>query len=46
MALYFMYYNFGRVHMSLRVTPALESGFAKHVWTVAEIVGLLDAIKN
>lgn len=41
-ALYFMYYNFGRVHMSLRVTQAMEAGVANHVWSVAEIVGLLD----
>lgn len=40
-ALYFMWYNFGRVHMSLRVTPAMEAGIADHVWTAAEIVALL-----
>ena len=32
-ALYFMYYNFGRVHQTLRVTPAMEAGIADHVWT-------------
>ena len=42
-ALYFCAYNFGRVHQTLRVTPAMEAGMANHVWTVAEIVGLLDA---
>ncbi len=41
-ALYFMYYNFGRVHQTLRVTPAMEAGVTTHVWSVAEIVGLLD----
>lgn len=41
-ALYFMYYNFGRVHQTLRVTPAMEAGVADHVWTIAEIVALLD----
>ena len=40
-ALYFMYYNFGRVHQTLRVTPAMEAGLANHVWSVEEIVGLL-----
>ena len=30
-ALYFMYYNFGRVHQTLRVTPAMEAGTADHV---------------
>jgi hypothetical protein len=40
-ALYFMYYCFGRVHQTLRVTPAMEAGVANHVWSVEEIVGLL-----
>ena len=41
-ALYFTYYNFGRVHQTLRVTPAMEAGVTDHVWTVEEIVRLLD----
>ncbi len=40
-SLYFMYYNFGRVHQTLRVTPAMEAGIADHVWSIDEIVGLL-----
>lgn len=40
-ALYFMFYNFGRVHQTLRVTPAMEAGVAQHVWSVEEIVDLL-----
>jgi IS1 family transposase len=40
-ALYFMYYNFGRVHQTLRVTPAMESGLADHVWTIEEICTLV-----
>jgi IS1 family transposase len=39
--LYFMYYNFGRVHQTLRVTPAMEAGIADHVWSIEEIVGPL-----
>jgi hypothetical protein len=42
-ALYFMFYNFGRVHQTLRVTPAMEAGIADHVWSIEEIVGLLGA---
>jgi IS1 family transposase len=42
-ALYFMWHNFGRVHQKLRVTPAMEAGIADHVWSVEEIVQLLDA---
>jgi hypothetical protein len=39
--LYFMYYNFARVHQTLGVTPAMEAGIEDHVWSVEEIVGLL-----
>jgi IS1 family transposase len=37
-ALHFAYYNFCRVHMTLRVTPAMQSGLTRHVWTVEELV--------
>jgi hypothetical protein len=37
-----MYYNFGRIHQTLRVTPAMEAGVANHVWSVEEIVTLLS----
>jgi IS1 family transposase len=40
-ALWFMYYNFCRVHQTLRVTPAMEAGIADHVWSLDELVGLL-----
>jgi IS1 family transposase len=40
-AMYFMYYNFCRVHSTLRVTPAMESHVADHVWTIEEMCGLL-----
>ena len=40
-ALYFMYYNFGRVHQTLRVTPAMEAGVTDHVWSIEEIVRLV-----
>jgi hypothetical protein len=41
-ALHFMYYNFARVHQTLRVTPAMEAGVSDHAWSIEEIVGLLD----
>jgi IS1 family transposase len=44
-ALYFMYYNFCRVHQTLRVTPAMEAGLADHVWTVEELITLLPAVE-
>ena len=42
-ALHFMHYNFCRVHQTLRVTPAMEAGIAGHIWTLDELVGLLEA---
>ena len=40
-ALFFLYYNFCRVHSSLRVTPAMEAGISDHVWTLEEMCVLL-----
>jgi IS1 family transposase len=41
-ALYFVHYNFVRVHGTLGVTPAMSAGLTDHVWSLEEIVGLLD----
>jgi len=38
-ALHFAYYNFCRVHSSLRVTPAMEAGLTDHVWSIADLIG-------
>jgi hypothetical protein len=40
-ALYFMFYNYVRIHQTLRVTPAMEAGLADHPWSLEELVGLL-----
>lgn len=40
--LFFMYYNFCRVHKTLRVTPAMAAGVGDHVWEIDEVVGLLS----
>ncbi|MGH9412106.1 MAG: hypothetical protein ACRD0Y_00040 [Terriglobales bacterium] len=42
MAIYFMFYNFCRIHSTFRVTPTLESGLATHAWTMEERVALLE----
>jgi hypothetical protein len=42
-SLYFMFYNFGRVHQALRVTPAMEAGLTDHVWSIDEIVQLISS---
>jgi hypothetical protein len=41
-ALWFGYYNFCRVHQTLRVTPAMEASLSDHVWGIAELVDLLN----
>jgi hypothetical protein len=41
-ALHFMYCNFVRIHQTLRVTPAMEAGLAHHVWTIEELVKLME----
>jgi len=42
LALYFMYYNFARIHQTLRVTPAMQAGITNHVWSLEEIVSLIN----
>jgi transposase-like protein/IS1 family transposase len=37
-SLWFAFYNFCRVHKSLRITPAMEAGLTDHVWTIAELI--------
>ena len=40
-ALYFMYYNFVRIHQTLRTTPAQAAGVTGKLWEVEDMVGLL-----
>ncbi len=40
-ALYFMHYNYCRIHKTLRVTPAMEAGLTDHVWEIEELLDLL-----
>jgi hypothetical protein len=42
-ALHYMHYNFCRIHKTLRITPAMAAGVADHVWSVADIVAIIDA---
>jgi hypothetical protein len=41
-ALHFVYYNFAKIHKTLRVTPAMEAGLTKDVMSIEEIVRLAD----
>ena len=40
-AVWFAFYNFCRVHKTLRVTPAMEAGLTDHVWTLEELCNLI-----
>jgi hypothetical protein len=37
-ALHFAYYNFCRIHQTLRVSPAMEAGLTDQVWTISELL--------
>ena len=43
LALYFVWYNFVRIHTSLRVTPAMAAGVSDRLWEMKDIVELIDA---
>lgn len=43
LALYFMHYNYGRIHQTLKQTPAMAAGLALQPWTVEDIIRLLDS---
>jgi len=40
-SLYFMFYNFCKIHKSLRVTPAMEAGISEKLWEISDIVALI-----
>jgi len=40
-AIHYMYYNFVRIHQTLRITPAMEAGISDHVWSIEEMIALL-----
>lgn len=41
-SLYFMFYNFCKIHKTLRVTPAMEAGITDHVWDLEEVIEMSD----
>lgn len=45
-AIYYMHYNFCRVHKTLRVTPAMQAGISDHVWELGEVIALLEAAER
>jgi len=45
-ALYFMYYNFARVHTTLRCSPAMAAGVDNRLWDIKDIVAMIEAYEN
>jgi len=43
MALHFLYYNFVRIHKTLKVTPAMAAGITDRLWEIADMVNVLEA---
>lgn len=45
-ALYAVFYNFTKIHKTLRVTPAMQAGLTDHVWSMEDIVRLLEEVEQ
>ena len=45
-ALFAMFYNFTRIHKTLKVTPAMEAGVTDRLWDVKDIVKLVEAAET
>ena len=45
-AIHAVYYNFARIHKTLRITPAVAGGLRDHVWSLDEIVLMADSYIN
>jgi hypothetical protein len=43
MALHFLYYNFVRIHKTLRTTPAMAANVTKRLWEIGDIVDMLES---
>ena len=42
-ALHFMYYNFCRIHQTLRMTPAMKAGVTDRLWEIEDILSLINS---
>jgi IS1 family transposase len=42
LSIYFMHYNFVRIHQNLRVTPAMQAGVTDRLWDLSDIVAIVD----
>jgi len=42
LAIYFMHYNFVRIHQTLRCTPSMEAGVTDRLWSIKDMVAMVD----
>lgn len=42
LSIHYLYYNFCRIHQTLRVTPAMEAGISDRLWSIDDLIHLLD----
>ncbi len=45
-ARHYMHYNFCRIHQTLRVTLAMQAGVTDHVWSLDEVIALLEPSRS
>jgi len=45
-ALHFMYYNFVKIHSSIRMTPTMAAGVTERLWEMSDVVALLEAAEK
>jgi hypothetical protein len=43
MAIYFMHYNFVRIHQTLKISPAMAAGVTDKLWEMKDMVDVLEA---
>ena len=44
MALYFVFYNFTRIHKTLRMSPAMAAGITDRLWSLEDVIAEIDAL--
>lgn len=46
LAIYFMYYNFVRIHQTTRVTPAMAAGVTNKLWELSDMVRIVEEYEH
>ncbi|HVT61023.1 MAG TPA: IS1 family transposase [Thermoanaerobaculia bacterium] len=46
LGLFLCFYNFCRIHQTIRCTPAMAAGVSERLWSIEDLVGLLPAVEH